>query len=127
MMAQLEKQIEVVNKKISEVSAQASESQNSDVFDQELKQMKDQLRMLEEERKMTEVEIQKCCRTNANVDLVIENKVTDLMKQLQVNIANNYVTEQEVNEKLSELESKTKEILFTYSSESKEETKLDKS
>merc|ERR1712012_723400 len=56
---------------------------------------------------------------------VIENKVTDLMKQLQVNIAKNYVTEQEVNEKLSELESKTKEILSTYTSESKEETKLD--
>ena len=125
MMIQLEKQIEVVNKKISEVSAQASESQDSEVFDQELKQMKDQLRMLEEERKMTEAEIQKCCRTNANVDLVIENKVTDLMKQLQVNIANNYVTEQEVNDKLSELETKTKEILSTYSSESKEETKLD--
>ena len=125
-MIDFDKKLENLKQEIKLVGQTVMNSDNS-VYNEkihtELDMLKEKLKSLEDNRLAIESEIKKCCGNNKDVTLVIENKVSNVMAQLRQSLDTNFVTQEELNSRISDVENQMRQKLSTISEKSIKETK----
>ena len=127
MLGVLETQIAEFKTQMDELTANIATTgaKNEENVLAELRQMRENVQILEEGRRVTAAEIQKCCRTNNDINLVIEDKMSGLAEQLKKELDKKLVSKDDLNQRIQNLETDTQDKLVTYTSSVKEETKVD--
>lgn len=125
-MIDFDKKLENLKQEIKLVGQTVMNSDNS-VYNEkihtELDMLKEKLKSLEDNRLAIESEIKKCCGNNKDVTLVIENKVSNVMAQLRQSLDTNFVTQEELNSRISDVENQMRQKLSMISEKSIKETK----
>ena len=125
-MIDFDKKLENLKQEIKLVGQTVMNSDNS-VYNEkihtELDMLKEKLKSLEDNRWAIESEIKKCCGNNKDVTLVIENKVSNVMAQLRQSLDTNFVTQEELNSRISDVENQMRQKLSMISEKSIKETK----
>ena len=125
-MIDFDKKLENLKQEIKLVGQTVMNSDNS-VYNEkihtELDMLKEKLKSLEHNRLAIESEIKKCCGNNKDVTLVIENKVSNVMAQLRQSLDTNFVTQEELNSRISDVENQMRQKLSMISEKSIKETK----
>ena len=121
----LDQQINALKVQIDDLAIKASQDikNENDKTLAEVEAIKEKLRLLKEDKAVTESEIQKCCSNNVDMNLVIENKVSQLLPTIRQSIENDFVTEEELNLRLMNVASDNKDKIVSYTSAAIEETK----
>ena len=125
-MIDFDKKLENLKQEIKLVGQTVMNSDNSaynEKIHTELDMLKEKLKSLEDNRLAIESEIKKCCGNNKDVTLVIENKVSNVMAQLRQSLDTNFVTQEELNSRISDVENQMRQKLSMISEKSIKETK----
>ena len=127
----LDQQIQELKHKLEGINQQILEdsrgSQNQ--ISQDLEEIKVKLKDFEESKLKSAIDMQKCCKTNADVNLVIENKLNAILSDekfvLKQTLNDNFVKTNDFDEKLKALTSNIESNLETHKMEILEETRKD--
>ena len=127
MLSVLETQIAEFKTQMDELTANIASTgaKSEENVLAELKQMRENVQILEEGRRVTAAEIQKCCRNNNDINLVIDDKMSGLAEKLKQELDKKLVSKDDLDQRIQNLETDTQDKLVTYTNSVKEETKVD--
>ena len=127
MLSVLETQIAEFKTQMDELTANIASTgaKSEENVLAELKQMRENVQILEEGRRVTAAEIQKCCRNNNDINLVIDDKMSGLAEKLKQELDKKLVSKDDLDQRIQNLETDTEDKLVTYTNSVKEETKVD--
>eukprot|EP00092_Neocalanus_flemingeri_P040870 GFUD01044492.1.p1 GENE.GFUD01044492.1~~GFUD01044492.1.p1 ORF type:complete len:726 (+),score=199.58 GFUD01044492.1:51-2228(+) len=127
----LDTQIKELRVKLEEINLQALQDTkgSQELVSQELTDIKTKLNGFEDARLKSAIEIQKCCKTNADVNLVIENKLNAILNDdkfvLKKSLNDKYLNKHEFDQKLATLTSEIETNMETHKEKILEATRKD--